>query len=87
MIEGITTDTILMAAITVILAVAGPFLAKQKSTISELKYLLMTISAAIEDGKITEKEVRLIILAARPILLKNKLNVPVPKFPKGSGNE
>ena len=83
MIEGLTTDTIVMAAITVILAVAGPFIAKQRGTINELRYLLMAISGALEDGKITEKEVRVIIAAAKPLLMKHKIGIPQPKFPKG----
>lgn len=86
MIEGISMDTILTVGITVILAVAGPFIAKQRGTISELRILLASISNALEDGRITESEVRVIIAAAKPLLMKHKIGIPEPKFTKGPAN-
>lgn len=83
MIEGITTDTILTLVITVILAVAGPYLAKQRknvgkltTTVEDLTYVLTTLNLALEDGKMDQRDTRLLINSIAPILLKYKLRPP-----------
>ena len=83
MIEGISTDTILTLIITVILAVAGPYLAKQRQnvgklthTVEDLTFVLKSLNFALEDGKMDQKDTRTLIASIAPILLKYSIRPP-----------
>ena len=83
MIEGITNDTLLTIVATVILAVAGPYLAKQKQninklnhTVDDLTHVLKSINLALEDGELNQKDTRIFVAGLAPILYKYGLRPP-----------
>lgn len=93
MIEGITTDTLLTVGITIILAIAGPYLAKQKQkvnnlthTVEDLTHVLKSLNLALEDGELNQKDTRILVAGLAPILLKYGLRPPDIKGYGGPSN-